>query len=597
MWVLRAVIILCVPVMNDASIWESWGSCSKTCGIGTQIRQRLNSTGNVLESETQYCNIQPCAVEKTCSNYWDCPGTYGNVECTNNRCNCTAGKGFNVASCFPQKGNCAILKNPPTAIGYKDPSVEYPWYYDYDLYSCTTNDNPQYEVHVVYLSGSFAEDTYEISIVPRGPVVKPIILVLTSDSYYTLHWKIETPVGINKVLYGGSSYASTVEKKSSSKCAFRVFKKSDLKSGDGTNKATSELLSSVYDDYGPVTSFTGYESLRGASVFRIILSVGGNPLQVLPYGYTYKVSSNCREGMLDCPLMNQQLTTSPSSVQIDSWTQWSSCTKTCNIGTQSRCRYNNALHKIEYEEQYCNTQFCPGIDISCNTTSECHRQAGWSSSIECKNNVCRCSLGDGYNMYNCFGEVGNCGIREEPQTALGYKDPSDSYSSHIFKLKSCTTNDNSRYELHVISIFGSDENYEISIKPRGPVIKPIILVLISFSSIHWQIDTPVELYKVLIGGFRFSDHTVEKNSSSKCSFEATKRSDIGYSDSGVPELTKLSEEFGPITSYTGYFEISSETTPRIILEVGGSPLQVLTRDYRYDSSQLSCELPTPPPAQ
>lgn len=50
-----------VPVMNDASIWGSWGSCTKTCGIGTQIRQRLNSIGDVLESETQYCSTQPCA--------------------------------------------------------------------------------------------------------------------------------------------------------------------------------------------------------------------------------------------------------------------------------------------------------------------------------------------------------------------------------------------------------------------------------------------------------------------------------------------------------------------------------------------------------
>ncbi|OPL32859.1 hypothetical protein AM593_09178, partial [Mytilus galloprovincialis] len=311
-----------VPVMNDASIWGSWGSCTKTCGIGTQIRQRLNSIGDVLESETQYCSTQPCAGEKTCRAYWECNGDYGNVKCRNNTCLCTAGEGFNVASCFPQKENCAILKNPPTAIGYKDPSVKYPWFYDYDLYSCTTNDNPKYEVHVVSI-GSFSENTYEISIVPRGPVIKPIILVLTSDSYYTTtHWMIESSVGINKVLYGGqskhfvkilwklneqnkigqdvgyhfnrffigSSDASTVEKKSSSKCDFRVFRMSDLKAGNGMDKHTSELLSSVYEDYGPITSFTGYESLRGAPVFRIILSVGGNPLQVLPQGYTMNFS-------------------------------------------------------------------------------------------------------------------------------------------------------------------------------------------------------------------------------------------------------------------------------------------------------------------
>lgn len=94
----------------------------------------------------------------------------------------------------------------------------------------------------------------------------------------------------NANLLQGSSYASTltVEKKSSSKCDFRVFQKLDLEHGYGGNKQLlySKLLRSIYDDYGPITSFTWYESLRGASVFRIILSVGGNPLQVLPHGYT-----------------------------------------------------------------------------------------------------------------------------------------------------------------------------------------------------------------------------------------------------------------------------------------------------------------------
>ncbi|CAG2253988.1 unnamed protein product [Mytilus edulis] len=402
----------------------------------------------------------------------------------------------------------------------------------YDLYSCTTNDNPKYEVHVVSLPGSFyKKNTNEISIVPRGPVVKPIILVLTTNSPYTTQsWKIETPVGINKVLFGGSS---TVENKSSSKCDFRVFHKVNLKNGDGSDQKTSELLRSVYDDYGPITSVTAYQFYRGASdlsVLKIILSVGGNPLQVLPHGYTYKLSSNCTEGMLDCPLMNPQPTAISSGVQTDSWTQWSSCTKTCDIGTQSRCRYNNTNQNIEYEEQYCNTQYCPGVDLSCNTTYDCHRQQPRGSlSFECKNKVCRCSLGDEYNKYNCFGKVGNCVIREEPQTALGYKDPSDAYSNHN-QLQSCTTNDNSIYELHVIRIFGIDEVYEVSVKPRGPVSKPIILVLISYSgsSVHWRLDTPVGLYKVLIGGFRSINKTVEKNSSSKCSFEATQRFDIGY---------------------------------------------------------------------
>ncbi|CAG2190703.1 unnamed protein product [Mytilus edulis] len=248
MLVIRAIIILCVPVIIDASIWGYWGSCGKTCGIGTQIRQRINSAGNVLESEKQYCNTQPCPVAKTCRSHYDCPN-YG--ECRNNTCHCTgdaAGKGFNTFSCLPQQGNCAILKNPPTASGYKDPSVKYPGTYDYPLYSCTTNDNPKYEVHVVSLKGNYKEFIYKISIVPRGPVVKPIILVLTSELWTgSTQWMIETPVGINKVLYGGRANPSTVGKQNSSKCEFRAFQRIDwIKyTGYGTDEYTSELLRSV----------------------------------------------------------------------------------------------------------------------------------------------------------------------------------------------------------------------------------------------------------------------------------------------------------------------------------------------------------------
>ncbi|VDH93410.1 Hypothetical predicted protein [Mytilus galloprovincialis] len=262
-----------------------------------------------------------------------------------------------------------------------------------------------------------------------------------------------------------------------------------------------------------------------------------------------------------------------TGVPKDSWTQWSSCTKTCDIGTQTRCRYNHALRKIEYEEQYCNTKYCPGVDLSCNTKIDCHRQAGWSYNIECKNNVCRCSLGEGHNKrgWKLFD------TREFP-IALGYA-PSESYLEH----KSCTTSDNSRYELYVINTFGGpDDLFEITFKPRGLVIKPIILVLVSYWSIIWKINTSVGLYKVLYGGRDFDNQTVVKvvkNSSSKCSFEATKRSDIAhtiYND--VQVLTKLSYEYGPVTSYTRLFPKSDASW--IILCVGGSPFQILTRDYR-----------------
>lgn len=102
-------------------------------------------------------------------------------------------------------------------------------------------------------------------------------------------------------------------------------------------------------------------------------------------------------------------------------------------------------------------------------------------------------------LYN-LAEVGNCSIRENPPTALGYKDPKGTYR-YSYQLNSCTTNDNSHYEVHLIGIFGSsnNNNYEIYVRPRGPVTKPIILVLTSYKTTNWIIDTSVYIETVLYG--------------------------------------------------------------------------------------------------
>ena len=96
-------------------------------------------------------------------------------------------------------------------------------------------------------------------------------------------------------------------------------------------------------------------------------------------------------------------------------------------------------------------------------------------------------------------EYGNCTIRKDPPTAIGFRDPFFT-SSLSFDLKSCTTSDNLEYELHVIiissNVFSVNNTYEVVIRPRGPVTKPIVLVLSSIEIKHWKINTPVYLSKV-----------------------------------------------------------------------------------------------------
>ena len=93
-----------------------------------------------------------------------------------------------------------IRENPPTSLGYRDPLIQYND--NTDLYSCTTNDNLQHEVHVIGIYGDECYDTYKVTVLPRGPVTKPIILVLTS--YETTHWVVDSSVPLDKVLYGVS---------------------------------------------------------------------------------------------------------------------------------------------------------------------------------------------------------------------------------------------------------------------------------------------------------------------------------------------------------------------------------------------------------
>lgn len=95
-------------------------------------------------------------------------------------------------------GSCIIRDDPPSAIGFRDPTAKYPKY-GYNLESCTTNDNSNYEVHIIEIYGDRLKNIYEIFVVPRGPVNKPIILFL--KSYESTKWKIDTSVGIYKVFY------------------------------------------------------------------------------------------------------------------------------------------------------------------------------------------------------------------------------------------------------------------------------------------------------------------------------------------------------------------------------------------------------------
>ena len=94
------------------------------------------------------------------------------------------------------------------------------------------------------------------------------------------------------------------------------------------------------------------------------------------------------------------------------------------------------------------------------------------------------------------------------------------------------------------------------------------------------------VFLIFAQGYNIDSSTVEQLSSSQCVFSSIKRSDLtfGYGrDTGGGHtkqvLTQIVDDFGPITSYTGYYELSSTPTSRILLKIGGNPLQVLPHDF------------------
>ncbi|XP_065928936.1 hemicentin-1 isoform X2 [Magallana gigas] len=133
---------------------------------------------------------------------------------------------------------------------------------------------------------------------------------------------------------------------------------------------------------------------------------------------------------------------------VADWTPWSACSKPCDVGIQSRTRLYDGENRTE--EQYCNLQYCPDKGVSCyGGRFSCTQFSGYA---DCIDGQCVCTLGRNnygstkyyqyYNTQNCFPEVGNCIIRENPPFALAKVETLD-YGS---KLRSCVTNDNPNYE-------------------------------------------------------------------------------------------------------------------------------------------------------
>lgn len=284
---------------------------------------------------------------------------------------------------------------------------------------------------------------------------------------------------------------------------------------------------------------------------------------------------------------------------VADWTPWSACSKPCDVGIQSRTRLYDGENRTE--EQYCNLQYCPDKGVSCyGGRFSCTQFSGYA---DCIDGQCVCTLGRNnygstkyyqyYNTQNCFPEVGNCIIRENPPFALAKVET----LNFGYKLRSCVTNDNPNYEVHVIGVYERN-SYNVIIRPRGGTDKPIILVLLSYHIVTWNIDTSVPIDSIVYSILRSDTYQpVEILAKSKCGAAKIIRfDDLQYttgSDTGggnTPKiLLTLANFYGPVTSFNGVYTLYSPATIR--LEVGGNPLLLNTnaefKDYEWSCRKVS----------
>jgi len=94
-------------------------------------------------------------------------------------------------------------------------------------------------------------------------------------------------------------------------------------------------------------------------------------------------------------------------------------------------------------------------------------------------------------------------------------------------------------------------------------------------------DYPFLLFNSKGYGPNVPSSTLQKATSSYCGFNSEKRTDLDFghgTDTGggrtVQLIRNVENLFGPITSFTGYYELNSSPSARIVLKVGGSPLAV-----------------------
>ncbi|CAH1258864.1 LRP6 [Branchiostoma lanceolatum] len=329
------------------------------------------------------------------------------ASCVDGFCECSS-KNYQRYTCLPVVGSCAVQRNSPTA---QAEAVQVSIFEPGPTFSCVTDDNSQYDVHVLAVYegirsrwwGSQQNNTEapEVDVhVIAGQVSKPVVLVLSS--YEAVNWMLHLPdsedVEVHKVLLVAyhidqsnltvrSGSVNTVQRlpgrtEGVPACAYG-------KDDDGCN--TVDLLKYVERDFGPVSSFTGtYRAGRwnlriGLAIQCPTLTAPTNGILYPPGATSYqdKVLFFCntdyvRNGALETTCQYNGM--------------WSSPAPTC---TRRQCQTlialaNGALSPVganSYQDRVtfsCN----PGYRLKGASSVTCQADGTWSRSVPICTGTC-----------------------------------------------------------------------------------------------------------------------------------------------------------------------------------------------------------------
>ncbi len=379
------------------SDWSSWSTCDKPCGTGTQTRTRTiqkqpinggKACPTVL-SESQQCNTQTCPVDCLVSDWsaWstcDKPCGTGNQTRTRTIQRQAANGGKVCPTVLSESQQCntqACITQPTT----QTTTVQQPLTNSCSPGICPnilTSTNGMYKAvmqgdgnFVIYKTGgsaTWSTGTIGTNALPHKAILTTIGDFMIIDSGNKILWKTDIPstsrgIGPYKAIIQDDGEFTIVNSSTSTTTVGSTIEKF-------TNSINTTIWKKSTSPFSrPMTIFVPPPTPINCVVSNwSAWSTCDKPCGTGTQTRTRAITTQAANGGTACPTVlseSQQCNTQacPVDCLVSDWSAWSTCTKPCGTGTQTRTRTiqrqaangGKVCPTVLSESQQCNTQACP----------------------------------------------------------------------------------------------------------------------------------------------------------------------------------------------------------------------------------------------